>query len=72
MIKHYHNKCGSCKKNLPGFYSIEDQSKNGVRVLVTRTKDGSTVNATCSCFGNIGRVHNTTECPLYKKYNKQK
>ena len=42
---------------------VEDQSRNGVRVIVTRTKDGSHVDASCSCFGFDGRAHNHESCP---------
>jgi hypothetical protein len=41
----------------------EDQSRNGVRVIVTRHKDGTTVDASCSCFGIPGRTHSSTSCP---------
>ena len=45
-----------------------DQSKNGVRVIVTRYPGkGSTVEADCECFGIVGRVHSNSFCPLLKK-----
>ncbi len=46
--------------------SVEDQSKNGVRVIVTRFHDGTVVDASCSCFGSEHRVHSTSSCPVYK------
>jgi hypothetical protein len=43
----------------------EDQSCNGVKVTVYRFKNGSTVvDATCQCFGAIGRLHSNERCPL--------
>lgn len=45
----------------------EDQSRNGVRVIVWREKNGTVVDAACSCFGIPGRCHNTESCPLYIK-----
>jgi len=42
---------------------IEDQSRNGVRVLVHRHPDGSTyVDAACACFGG-NRAHSMSNCP---------
>jgi hypothetical protein len=42
---------------------VEDQSRNGVRVLVTTFHDGTThVDAACSCFGYDGRAHNSMSC----------
>ena len=51
-------------------WTVEDQSKNGVRVKVHRNKDGSYVDADCSCLGMFGRTHDNTECPVYKAANK--
>ena len=45
---------------------VEDQSMNGVKVLVHRWPDGNTaVEADCSCFGTSFRCHNSTACPVY-------
>jgi hypothetical protein len=43
----------------------EDQSRNGVRVIVYRTENGSVVDADCQCFGHPGRLHSTDRCPLF-------
>jgi hypothetical protein len=46
----------------------EDQSRAGVRVIVRRWSDGSTVvDADCKCLGYPGRVHSTQECPVYRR-----
>lgn len=43
----------------------EDQSRNGVRVIVYRFKNGSTVvDTTCQCFGSTRRLHSNEKCPL--------
>jgi hypothetical protein len=47
--------------------STEDQSRNGVRVIVTRSEDGSVVEADCNCFGSPQRVHSNMFCPLLVK-----
>jgi hypothetical protein len=44
---------------------VEDQSKNGVRVVVRRYPDGTTVEASCDCFGTDFRTHSNTGCPNY-------
>jgi hypothetical protein len=43
-----------------------NQDRNGVRVRVHRSDEGSTVDATCQCFGSEERSHSTMSCPLYK------
>ena len=44
--------------------TVEDQSRNGVRVIVTRYRDGGTyVDASCSCFGSTSRTHSWENCP---------
>lgn len=53
---------------LPEEPVVEDQSKNGVKVIVRRTSQGSTVEASCSCHGVIGRAHSTTQCPLLRRF----
>ena len=46
----------------------EDQSRNGVKVIVTRFEaGGTTVDADCQCFGIQGRVHSSMLCPLRLK-----
>lgn len=45
----------------------EDQSKNGVKVIVHRFYDrkglvGTTVEADCKCFGG-NRAHSSPDCP---------
>ena len=43
--------------------AIEDQSCNGVKVIVTRYATGGTsVETDCSCFGG-NRVHDNPSCP---------
>lgn len=51
----------------------EDQSRNGVRVHVTRHVEvswsgvdqvGLTVEADCQCFGSEERVHSREDCPV--------
>lgn len=49
-----------------GVLETEDQSKNGVKVKVHKFKSGTTVDASCSCFGNKNRAHSNTDCPVYK------
>ena len=44
-----------------------DQSRNGVRVIVHRWTDGSTVEADCQCFGGAFRSHSTSDCPMFRK-----
>jgi len=41
-----------------------NQSRNGVKVIVHRDKDGNTiVDASCLCFGSSFRVHDRMNCP---------
>ena len=47
--------------------TLDDQSKNGVRVLVRRSDGGSTVEADCACYGNPQRVHSSRLCPVFKE-----
>lgn len=48
-------------------YKREDQSRNGVRVIVYRRwDDGTVVEADCHCFGNPKRVHSNLHCPFRK------
>lgn len=56
--------------------SSEDVSKtevtkytiDGIYYTVTRTKDGSVVDAPCKCLGT-NSTHSTTQCPWEKKRN---
>lgn len=44
---------------------VEKQDRNGVRVRVRRFPGiGSTVDASCLCFGHPFRVHSDPNCPL--------
>lgn len=45
----------------------EDQSRNGVRVIVWRHEGGTTVDAACACFGLDGRAHSTEACPVFRR-----
>lgn len=46
----------------------EDQSRNGVRVVVYRyASGGSWVDADCQCFGSTGRLHSNPDCPLLRR-----
>ncbi len=53
----------------------QNKTRNGVRVIVTRHYDsngqtGSTVDASCTCFGYPFRTHNNSWCPnLKEEYN---
>lgn len=44
-------------------YITEDQSKNGVHVIVRIFADGRTVEASCECHGTEFRMHSTEHCP---------
>jgi hypothetical protein len=37
--------------------------RNDVKVTVIRSKDGTTVEAECKCFGNPMRTHSHVRCP---------
>lgn len=43
--------------------TFRDQSKNGVRVIVYVHDGGTTVNASCQCFGSTRRTHSNVNCP---------
>lgn len=45
----------------------EDQSRNGVRVVVWRDDSGSVVEASCDCFGHPQRSHSNYLCPLLQR-----
>lgn len=46
---------------------IEDQSRNGVKVLVHRYSYGTYVEKDCSCMGSNFRVHDNLNCPNLKR-----
>lgn len=46
---------------------IEDQSKNGVKVIVSRFSGGTHVEASCNCFGAKNRVHSNPSCVNLKR-----
>jgi len=49
-----------------------DQSKNGVKVIVTRYPDrGSVVETDCECFGIEGRTHSNQFCTLLRKHHNE-
>jgi len=49
-------------------FKMEKQDRNGVRVRVTRwVSGGTTVTATCQCFGHPGRIHSNEHCPLRQR-----
>jgi len=48
-----------------------DQSRNGVRVIVSRYPNGTTVDASCQCFGAEFRSHSTTDCRLFKRQQRK-
>lgn len=50
----------------------EDQSRNGVQVIVRRTENGSTVEADCHCMGSLMRTHSNPSCPLLERRNREK
>lgn len=50
-----------------GRLAYEDQSRNGVRVIVRRTEDGSTVEADCHCMGSTMSTHSNPYCPNLKR-----
>ena len=60
-------KCGSFKP-----IKIEDQSRNGVKVLVSYWPDGTTVEADCNCFGFTNRAHSTEDCPVTRNFKEVK
>lgn len=44
----------------------EDLSQNGVRVIVHRNENGSTVEADCHCLGSTMHTHSDPYCPVIK------
>ena len=52
-------------QNAARLRGVVRQTKNGVRVVVTHTNHGTTVECECQCFGNKNRVHSSALCPLF-------
>lgn len=60
--------CRTCRQPVREEPTREDQSRNGVRVIVYRFKNGSTaVDASCQCFGHTFRLHSSENCPLLRR-----
>jgi hypothetical protein len=58
-------RCKTCHQSVAEKPEREDQSCNGVKVVKYRFKNGGTVvDASCQCFGHLGRVHSSESCPL--------
>jgi hypothetical protein len=65
-------KCRACGQTLPPKRVMEDKSANGVRVHVYRfANGGTTVDASCQCFGHTGRVHSNDRCPVLLRAQKE-
>lgn len=61
-------RCRTCHQHVPEKPVIEDQSRNGVKVVKYTFKNGSTVvDASCQCFGAPLRLHSSEKCPLLKR-----
>lgn len=43
---------------------VRIQDRNGVKVRVHEHSNGTTVEATCQCFGSPLRIHSNPFCPL--------
>ena len=57
-------KCSACNQDLPKQpLAIEDQSRNGVRVIVYHWPSGTVVVKDCSCMGYEMRAHDNPGCP---------
>lgn len=57
--------CRTCRQVVPEKPVVEDQSRNGVRVIVYRYEGrGTVVDASCQCFGSRFRLHSSDTCPL--------
>jgi hypothetical protein len=60
--------CQICRQPIVERPIREDQSQNGVKVIVFRFKNGSTVvDASCQCFGTTFRLHSNERCPLLQR-----
>ena len=58
-------KCRTCRQVVPEKPVVEDQSRNGVRVIVYRYEGrGTVVDASCQCFGSTSRLHSSESCPV--------
>lgn len=60
--------CRACRQPVREQPVHDDQSRNGVRVIVHRFKNGSTVvEADCQCFGATFRAHSNDRCLLLQR-----
>jgi hypothetical protein len=60
--------CHACRQSVREKSVREDQSLNGVRIIVHRFKNGSTVvEADCQCFGHTFRSHSSVRCVLLQR-----
>lgn len=59
--------CRTCHQPVREKPVREDQSQNGVRVIVHRFKNGTVVEASCQCFGTLFRLHSNESCPLLRR-----
>lgn len=50
----------------------EDQSNNGVRVIVHRNENGTWVDAQCGCMGSRLRMHTSMDCPLLAQLQRER
>jgi len=58
-------RCKTCRQAVPEKPAREDQSCNGVKVIVYRFKNCRTVvDASCQCYGATFRLHSNESCPL--------
>lgn len=65
-------RCRCCKQPIPETPVKEDQSRNGVSVIVYRFKNGGTiVDASCQCFGSTRRLHSNANCPVLLRHRKR-
>ena len=63
--------CRTCRQPVPEKPVREDQSRNGVKVIVLRFKSGTVVQATCQCFGAPFRLHSNEQCPLLRRQRRE-
>ena len=46
--------------------AIEDQYKNGAKVIVHRCDESTVVESDCNCLGSKRRLHSNASCPVIK------
>jgi hypothetical protein len=51
-------------------HEVTSTVRDGVRVTVHRSKDGTAVEAACQCFGMPFRTHSTEACPRFRAAEK--